>query len=94
MAEVPFAEKEFGNWRKEPSQFVEEHYPGLTELLARHDENPDELLRSWGYIYWSIDKAKEKLGYQPKYNFPEFFSAMKEGNYSHYPYSNLPWWGM
>src|SRR5919202_6087535 len=48
----------------------------------------------WGFTYWSIEKAKRVLGYMPQYNFPEFFDALKRGDRSHYPYADLPWWGV
>jgi hypothetical protein len=32
-----------------------------------------------GFTYWSVDKAKRVLGYSPRYNFPEFFEALKRG---------------
>jgi hypothetical protein len=38
-----------------------------------------ELVRMWGFTYWSIAKAKRVLGYAPLYNFPEFFEALKRG---------------
>jgi UDP-glucose 4-epimerase len=94
MAEVPFSENEFARWRKEPLALMEEHFPGFVEIMTQHGDDPEDLLRRWGYTYWSIDKAKERLGFQPNYNFPEFFNALKEGNVNHYPYANLPWWGM
>lgn len=94
MADVPFSENEFTRWRKEPLALVEERFPGFTELMLQHGEDPENLLRRWGYTYWSIDSAKERLGYKPNYNFPEFYAACKEGNVNHYPYANLPWWGM
>ncbi|SDN05550.1 hypothetical protein SAMN04487897_101924 [Paenibacillus sp. yr247] len=94
MADIPFSENEFARWRKEPLALVEERFLGFAELMVQHDEDPENLLRKWGYTYWSIDKAKERLGYKPNYNFPEFYAACKEGNVNHYPYANLPWWGM
>jgi len=38
--------------------------------------------------------AKRLLGYAPRYNFPEFFEALKREDRSHYPYEDLPWWGV
>lgn len=94
MAEVPFSENEFTRWRREPLILMEEQFPGFAELIAQQGEDSEELLRRWGYTYWSIEKAKQKLGYQPKHNFPEFYSALKEGNERYYPYANLSWWGV
>jgi hypothetical protein len=47
-----------------------------------------ELVRMWGFTYWSIAKAKRVLGYAPLYSFPEFFEALKRGDRSHYPYAD------
>ncbi len=52
------------------------------------------LAREWGFTYWSSEKATRTLGYRPRYNFPEFFGALKEGNRAYYPYADLPWWGI
>jgi UDP-glucose 4-epimerase len=94
MADVPFSENDFSRWRKESLALMEERFPGFADLMAQHGEDPENLLRRWGYTYWSIDRAKERLGYKPNYNFPEFYAELKEGNVNHYPYANLPWWGM
>jgi UDP-glucose 4-epimerase len=48
----------------------------------------------WGFTYWPIEKAKRVLGYRPRYIFHEFFGALKRGDRTHYPYANLPWWGV
>ncbi|UBV44478.1 hypothetical protein LAJ19_16975 (plasmid) [Deinococcus taeanensis] len=48
----------------------------------------------WGFTFWSVEEAKAELGYQPRYNFPQFYAALKAGNDGHYPFANLPWWGM
>lgn len=94
MAEVPFSPDEFKRWRKEPTDLLEEHFPGASELMKRLGVNTEELLHMWGHTYWSIDKAKALLGYEPQYNFREFYAALKEGQDAHYPYANLPWWGV
>ena len=90
MAEVPFSAEEFGKWSWEPESFLEERYPGLTNLVEEQGADFGELVRMWGFTYWSIEKAKRVLGYRPRYNFPEFFEALKRGDWSHYPYANLP----
>ncbi len=49
----------------------------------------------WGFTYWSIEKAESTcLATSPRYNFPEFFEALQRGDRAHYPYANLPWWGV
>jgi UDP-glucose 4-epimerase len=94
MAEVPFSPVEFKRWREEPGELIDEHFPGFRVLMERSGTNVEELLQMWGHTYWSIDKAKALLGYQPQYNFREFYAALKDSNEMHYPYANLPWWGV
>jgi UDP-glucose 4-epimerase len=94
MAEVPFSAEEFNQWSREPESFLEERYPGVTRLVQEQGADFGELVRMWGFTYWSIEKAKRVLGYAPRYNFPQFFEALKRGDRSHYPYANLPWWGV
>jgi UDP-glucose 4-epimerase len=93
MAEVPFSQEQLTLWRKEPKAFAETHFPGISDLAGQRGENTEQLLDMWGHVYWSIEKAKDLLGYRPQYNFPEFYAALKEGKESHYPYADLPWWG-
>ncbi len=93
MANVPFALEEFARLKREPRVVLEERYPGVTELMASRGLGLNELLAMWGFTYWSIEKAKQELGYQPEHNFPEFYAALKEGDEGYYPFANLPWWG-
>jgi len=94
MAEVPFSTEEFAEWSREPEGFLEGRYPGVAGLAEEQGANFGELVRMWGFTYWSIEKAKRLLGYAPRYNFPEFFEALKREDPSHYPYEDLPWWGV
>jgi nucleoside-diphosphate-sugar epimerase len=94
MADVPFSKDEFPQWRQEPKTLLEKYFPGVSRLVEAGGESLDALTKMWGYTYWAIEKAKQKLGYEPKYNFPQFYDALKEGNESYYPFSNLPWWGV
>ena len=94
MADVPFSRDEFPQWRQEPTILFEKYFPGISGWVESHGENLEALTKMWGYVYWSIDKAKQTLGYHPRYNFPQFYEALGEGNESHYPYANLPWWGV
>ena len=94
MAEVPFSAEESAHFRQEPETLLEERFPGVAELVEEQGMDFGELVRMWGFTYWSIEKAKRVLGYRPRYNFPEFFEALKRGDSSHYPYADLPWWGV
>ena len=94
MAEIPFSTQEFSQWSREPESFLEERYPGVANLVEEQGTDFGELVRMWGFAYWSIEKAKRVLGYRPRYIVPEFFGALKRGDRTHYPYANLPWWGV
>ena len=95
MAEVPFSVEEFGRWSREPETLLEQRFPGVAGLVEEQGADfREQLVRMWGFIYWSVEKAERLLGCRPRYNFPEFFEALKRGDLSHYPYANLPWWGV
>lgn len=94
MAAVPFSLEQLPLWRANPRALVEAQFPGISELVAQRGENIVELLEAWGQVYWSIEKARAGLGYDPTYNFAEFHSALQSGNEAHYPFANLPWWGV
>jgi UDP-glucose 4-epimerase len=91
MAEIPFSPEGFGRFRQEPETFFEEKFPGVAKLVDEQGEDFGELVRMWGFTYWSIERVKRVLGYRPRYSFPEFFEALKRGDRSHYPYADLPW---
>ncbi|MFD1734318.1 NAD-dependent epimerase/dehydratase family protein [Deinococcus malanensis] len=93
MAEVPFTQEQWPSWREDPVAFLDSQYPGLSQLVTQKGGSLAELSTMWGHTYWSVMKAKAELGYQPQYNFPEFYAALKAGNDAHYPFANLPWWG-
>jgi UDP-glucose 4-epimerase len=94
VAQVPFSIEEFTRFRRKPEIFFEERYPGVTDLVEEQDVDFGVLVRMWGFTYWFIEKAKRVLGYRPKYNFPEFFESLMRADRSHYPYADLPWWGV
>ena len=94
MAAVPFPVEEFGRFSREPEAFLEERFPGLAVLVEEQGADFGELARMWGFTYWSVEKAARGLGYAPRYNFPEFFEALRKGDRSHYPFADLPWWGV
>jgi UDP-glucose 4-epimerase len=94
MAEVPFSTEELGQWSREPESFLEERYPDVSRLVGGQGADVGELVRMWGFTYWSVEKAKRVLGYSPRYNFPEFFEALNRGDRSHYSYADLLSWGV
>ncbi len=93
MAEVPFAPEVFTRFKRDPKVVLKERYPGVAELVAARGLDLDEMLKMWGFTYWSVAKAKRELAYRPEHNFSEFYAALKEGDESYYPFANLPWWG-
>ncbi len=94
MAAVPFPVEEFGRFSQDPEPFLEERFPGLSGLVEEQGADFGKLARMWGFTYWSVEKAARALGYAPWYNFPEFFEALRRGDRSHYPFADLPWWGV
>lgn len=94
MADVPFTPEQLPQWRRDPGALLDSPFPGLPELVAQRGGKLDELLGMWGHVYWSIEKAKRELGYRPAYNFSEFYGALRAGNEAHYPFADLPWWGV
>lgn len=94
MADIPFSRQEFAAWKDNPQALLERHFPNLSELVKAHGQTVDELGRMWGWTYWSIEKAKQLLGYAPQHNFPQFYEALQRGDEVYYPYANLPWWGV
>ena len=94
MAAVPLSVEEFGRFGSEPEIVLEERFPGIRELVEQYGEDFGALAREWGFTYWSSERATRVLGYRPRYNFAEFFAALKEGDRTHYPYADLPWWGI
>ena len=94
MAAVPFSIEEFDWFSREPEAVLEQRFPGIAGLVEGQGEDFGELVRMWGFGYWSIEKAERVLGYDPRYNFSQFFAALADGNRAHYPYADLPWWGV
>lgn len=92
FADVPFGPQDARDLRDDPAQVLEHHWPGCTELFADMDLDLGELI--WGELIWPVAKAREVLGYAPRYNFGEFLEALRAGDRDHYPYAGLPWWGV
>jgi hypothetical protein len=69
---------------------LERYWPGVNDIFQ-----PDVYKRQiTGHTVWPPDRAKRRLSYRPRYNFPEFVAAYKAGNTAHYPFAGLPWWGV
>ena len=92
FADVPFGPEDAEDLRRDPEQVLERHWPGSGALFAERGLDVRELI--WGDLIWPPTRAKERLGYRPAYNFPEFLAALRAGDRSHYPFAELPWWGV
>jgi nucleoside-diphosphate-sugar epimerase len=86
MADVPFDDP-FA-FADDPAAVIEEHWPGTSELGF----DVDELV--WGATIWLSNKARERLGWRPQYGFGEFLAAHRRGDRAHYPFAELPQWGV
>lgn len=92
MADVPFAKDDAPTLMQDPTSVIERYYKGTSALAEKHNLDLKALI--WGRTLWPVDKAKQILGYQPRYNFDGFLDALKRGDKDYYPYQGLPWWGV
>jgi UDP-glucose 4-epimerase len=79
MAEVPFSTEEFSQWSRQPENFLEERYPGVTRPVEEQGADFGELVRMWGFTYWSIEKAKRYSGTGPATTSPSSSRPSREG---------------
>ena len=94
MAEIPFSTEEFDQWSKKPHSFLEERYRGVTRLVEEQGADFEELCECGGLLTGPSRRPSACLATSPRYNFPEFFEALQREDRAHYPYANLPWWGV
>ena len=92
FADVPFSQKDAHALNDNPEDVIEKYWPGSVQLFRDKGLNVRELI--WSKLIWPPDKAKRVLGYRPRYNFTEFVEALRAGNTAHYPFANLPHWGV
>jgi UDP-glucose 4-epimerase len=92
MAEVPFTPEDAAALQKDPVAVLEQYYPGCTDLFRSRGINAPEMI--WGRTIWSVEKAKQKIGYDPQYSFSGFCHALTAGGKDYYPPQGLPWWGV
>jgi UDP-glucose 4-epimerase len=97
MSQVPFTKEDNKTLVTDPVLVLSKYYPDI-KLICEKKNIPLNIFQSmcpwWGNTYWSIDKAKKILGYNPKYNFKEFLQALSKDDFNYYPYANLPTWGV
>lgn len=94
MAEVPFRKEDEANLLSNPHAVIEKYYPGANNIFKQKNIPVEEIMDMWGRTYWSIEKARNELGYSPQYNFGDYLQALKKDDHDYYPFANLPWWGV
>jgi nucleoside-diphosphate-sugar epimerase len=92
FADVPFGPQDAAPLRRDPRAVLERHWPGCTQLFDERGLDLDELI--WGDLIWPPTKAQRVLGYRPQYDFGAFLAALRRGDRAHYPFAELPWWGV
>jgi UDP-glucose 4-epimerase len=92
FAGTPFSRADAKSLHDDPEAVLEKYWPGSVPLFREKGLNAQELI--WGKLIWPPDKAVRVLGYRPQFNFGEFVEALRAGNTRHYPFANLPHWGV
>lgn len=92
FADTPFGPEDAAQLHDDPPLVLERHWPGCTQLFEERGLELDELI--WGDLLWPPTKAQRVLGYQPQFNFTEFLTALRADDRTHYPFAELPWWGV
>lgn len=92
MADTPFRSDDAALLAHDPGAVLERHWPGCTALVEERGLRLDDLV--WGWAVWPVENAKRVLGYRPQYNFGEFLAALRDEDRSHYPFADLPQWGV
>lgn len=92
FADVPFTPEDAAQLQSDTPSMLEKYWPGSMDVVKEKGLDLSGLI--WGRAIWAPEKAKKLLGYRPRYNFGEFLGALREGNTAHYPYANLPHWGV
>ncbi|MFL5757492.1 MAG: NAD-dependent epimerase/dehydratase family protein [Chloroflexota bacterium] len=72
---LPFSPDDARGLRDDPIQVIRKHWPDASELL---ESAGAEL---WGPIevVYEIDRARRELGWQPRYGFDSFLTALRTG---------------
>jgi UDP-glucose 4-epimerase len=94
MSQVPFNKEDEQELLSNPRAVIEKYYPGASRIFEQKDVPVEEIMGMWGRVYWSTEKAKQKLNYNPQYNFEGYLKALEENDQDYYPFADLPWWGV
>lgn len=92
MSATPFGPDDARALHADPLGVLERYWPGCLALFAEKRIDPAEQM--WGRFLWPTDKARDKLGYRPRYNFEQFLEALAADDAGRYPFLGLPHWGV
>jgi len=92
MADTPFVEADARAMHEDPVAVIERYWPGANDLFA--EKGIDGREHIWAHFLWPVGKAKDVLGYRPRWNFDEFLDAVRRDDSSRYPFLGLPQWGI
>lgn len=75
---LPYDESDARSLRSDPDAVIARHWPDAPALMERAGVKP------WGPIneWYDISRAREGLGWTPRYGFTEFLAALREGRSS------------
>ena len=63
MSDVPFTQVDETELVLNPRKVIVKYYPGANEVFTKKGINVEEIMSIWGNTYWSIHRAKERLGF-------------------------------
>ena len=66
----------------------------ISQVRRLHPATMESFILTSLPFYGRARQRRAVLGYEHRYNFPGFYEALKEGDETHYPYANLPRWGV
>ena len=92
MADTPFTRDDAAGLARDPTAVLERYWPRSTDLMRQHRIAVEDVV--WGWALWPVEKAKRVLGYRPRYGFDEFLDALRRDDRAHYPFAELPQWGL
>jgi nucleoside-diphosphate-sugar epimerase len=92
MADSGLRPQDLPDLQADVGQTLDRRWPGTVEMIHRRGLDLNDLV--WGRLLFPIDKAKERLGFRPRYDFAAFLRAWHHNDLGHYPYAGQPWWGV
>ncbi len=71
-ADTPFTPGDWPDLLERPADVLERYWPGSPAVLARYGLEPPAIR-----FQYDIRRAKRLIGYQPRYNFPDFLTRLQ-----------------